>query len=123
MVPFLPPPGLPSAATAPYELPQAMFEAEAAAAACCIQRMARQAHTEKQQRQVADLLHRKRHERYQMALQDEAFEAQHPSGCSDPGLASEAHLEPPAEALLKHEEHRGVRLEERLRELQRVVDA
>jgi len=60
-----------------------------------------------------------------MALQDEAFEVQDPSGRSDPGLASEAHLEPrpPAEALLKHEEHRGVRLEERLRELQRVVDA
>lgn len=123
LVVSLPPP--PSAATAPYELPQAMFEAEAAAAACCIQRMARQVHTEKQQRQVADLLHRKRHERYQIALQDEAFEEQDSSGRSDPGLASEAHLEPrpPAEALLKHEEHRGVRLEERLRELQRVVDA
>ena len=103
-----------------------MLEAEAAAAACCIQRMARQVHTEGQQRQVVELLHRKRHERQQMARTaqqpslDAAFEAPGPSRRSDLALTAKAHLEqrPPAETLLKHEEHRGVELEERLRELQ-----
>ena len=103
-----------------------MLEAEAAAAACCIQRMARQVQTEGQQRQVAELLHRKRHERQELARTaqqpslDAAFEAPDPSRRSDPALTSKAHLEqrPPTETLLKHEEHRGVELEERLRELQ-----
>ena len=104
-----------------------MLEAEAAAAACCIQRMARQVHTEGQQRQVAELLHRKRHERQQMSRHgtaqpslDTAFEAPDPSRRSDPALISKAHLgqRAPAETLLKREEHRGVQLEERLRELQ-----
>ena len=105
-----------------------MLEAEATAAACCIQRMTRQAHTEGQQSQAAELLHRKRHERQQISLHvtaqqpslDAAFEAPDPSRRSDPALTSKAHLgqRPPAETLLKHEEHRGVQLEERLRELQ-----
>ena len=102
-----------------------MLEAETAAAACCIQRMARQVHTEGQQRQVAELLHCKRHERQHMARTaqqpslDAAFEAPDPRRRSDSALTS-AHLEqrPPTETLLKHEEHRGVELEERLRELQ-----